>query len=509
MHIKFGEWTPDITPVEMTGLEVANNIIPVVDGYIQLRDVNNFSATVSSTATISWVLGAKSVYAYTGEVYNYAGNGADLFQLAAGSWTKFTRTATSSASSTNIAVPYNSVAEDYWEFEQFNDILVASNYSDLPQYITVGATTVFKNLTDSIRFRTMAVVKNFMVAGNIYDIATSAVHPTRVQWSAFDSVIGSANWTPSSITQSDYQDLGANAGRIQKVVGGEYGVIVTANGIFRLTYIGSPFTFQVDHVLPEIGTAYPRSVCNYGEHVFFLSHGGFISVSNGTTPQHIGRNKVDNHILGQVDLSYYTNVIGSVDQENKLIYWIYPDPTANAGLPNKSVIFDMKSGKWTSADITAWYIYDAMSSYIALDEMTAGSSYPDIDLMTISLDSPFWKGGSRFLGLFSSDKRLGSFNGSAMVATVETGEMTSAPMMRSFVREVRPFVDGGSGISSRIGYRDGQESTIAYTAYANLNSYGVCPHRVSSRFIRAGLKVTGGFTRLVGFEIDASVEGRR
>jgi hypothetical protein len=508
-EIRFAEWTPDLAPLGSPGIVNARNVLPSIDGYIPFHDHSSFTSTLSSTATQSWVLGAISVKSNSLNSYTYAGNGSDLFVLSSNNWINYTRTATSSSSSTNIAVQYDTGAENYWEFAKFNDIVIATNFDNYPQYITAGESTVFKNLIDSLRFKTVDTIKGFVVAGDIYDVSAGVRRTNRIQWCGYEAPIGSDNWVPSIVNQSDYQDLNSSGGAVKKIVGGEYGLVVCEQSVFRLTYIGAPLVFQVDETLPGIGTEFPRSVCKYGDTVFMLSRAGFIAISGGAALEYIGSNKVDNTIIKNIDTEYFYNVIGSVDVSTGRVYWIYPSNSATSGMPDTVVVFDTKSGRWSYAKQNLWLIFSGISSAVSLDEMTAGSSYSNLDTLGVSLDSTFWKGNSRYIGGFNEAHELGDFTGSALPAIIETGEIKPFGDSRALITSVRPLVDGATNVAVAIGYRDRQQDAYVEGPIINVDAFGNCQQRINARYVRVILKTTGSFDKIIGVDPMATKAGKR
>lgn len=113
-----------------------------------------------------------------------------------------------------------------------------------------------------------------------------------MQWSAINNA---TSWTADPATLADFQDLPGDGGWIQKVVGGDYGVIIQERAVFRMDFVGSPLIFQFNQVLRNIGTPIPNSVVSYRDLVFFLSEDGFY-VFDGSQAHPIGENRVDRTI---------------------------------------------------------------------------------------------------------------------------------------------------------------------------------------------------------------------
>ena len=56
---------------------------------------------------------------------------------------------------------------------------------------------------------------------------------------------------------------------------------------------------------------------------------------------------------------------------------------------------------------------------------------------------------------------------------------------------------------------NGNEVCSMSTSAVNVNANGLAPVRADARYLRARVKVTGGFQRAIGFDIDAVRSGKR
>jgi hypothetical protein len=129
--------------------------------------------------------------------------------------------------------------------------MIATNGADAPQVVTLGAPTSRHSPDLPPKARHIAVVRDFVVLGNVDD---GTARPNRVAWSAINN---SADWAVSASTQSDIQDLQGDGGWVQKVVGGEYGLVFQERAVWKMTYIGSPVIFQFDLIERSRGALPP------------------------------------------------------------------------------------------------------------------------------------------------------------------------------------------------------------------------------------------------------------
>ncbi len=453
--------------------------------------------TTSAAVTISPTLdarcqGAASVNDKDGNVYIYAGDTAKLYVNDQNSWTDVSK-----AGSPAYAVG----ADEFWEFAKWGEKVIAVSgvntaATNNPQIITMGG-TAFADLSGTPpQARHIAVVRDFVVLGNTWDSGGGLV-PHQVWWSGIND---ETTWTPSAATQADKQPLQGNGGWVQRVVGGEYGVVFQERSIWRMTYVGLPVVFQFDEIAPGVGTPAPGSVAQWGDLIFFLGQDGFRVVENGSTTRPIGDQKVDQTVLDDLDSSAKDQVTATIDPVNKYYLCAYVGSGATGTFPNRIMAYHWPTGRWSLIEQDVALLMQAATAGYTLDTLDTVST--SLDALTESLDSRAWMGGALQLGAFDSSHQLGFFSGSNMAATLETKEFELKSGLRSMISRVRPMVDGGSA-NVEMGARNAQTGTTTYQATATAQTYGGIPVRAEARFHRIRANVSGAFTNAFGVDVEA------
>ena len=117
-----------------------------------------------------------------------------------------------------------------------------------------------------------------------------------------------------------------------------------------------------------------------------------------------------------------------------------------------------------------------------------------IDELPYTIDSLFYSGvGQISLAAFDSSYRMGFFDGDAMEATVETGDVQLTPGRKSMLRSIRPLVEGAfNSPSIIIRSRDLLNETHSDAPSVAATSTGKCNVRVNARYHRARLVVPQG-----------------
>lgn len=494
IFLPFAEWLPDIPPLENPGALVATNVIPGPNNYLPFP-----SPVVFSTSLGGVCKGGIVARDAANNVYNYAGDASALYQLVGTSWTNVARLSGGA---------YATPTDDFWEFIQWGQTVIGVNgaNADVPQAISLGAANFTALSGSPPRARHIAVVRDFVVLGNI---SATAALPQTVQWCA----INNANsWTADAATLADRQDLPGDGGWVQKIIGGEYGVILQERAIFRMTFIGSPLIFQFDQIHNNIGAYAPQSVVAYQNKVFFLAEDGFYYF-DGQNVNPIGRGKVDSTFFADLDTTYYYRIQGAIDPINKLTLWAYPAAGNTGGNPNKILVYSWAFNRWSLIEgIDVEYIMRTLTGTYTLESLDNISG--SIDALTDSLDSRVWNIGQLILSGFNSSHRLTKFVGSAMAATIDTGELclNKAQQGRSCITEIRPNVEGYSA-SAQIAIisRNVLTQSASVGAASSPNGTGFVTARNSARYHRIRLTTTSAtdFDHLQGVEVTFNPEGDR
>lgn len=492
--IPVGEWLPDFPSFQNPGALVARNVIPAANSYIPFPQANN----VSSNVLGGRAQGAIVAIDQTNASYNYAGDVSALYVLVSGnSYSVVTRL---------VGGAYTVAADDYWEFVQWGQTVIAVNgrTGNDPQQISLGAANFALMSGAPDKASHLAVIRDFVVMGS-----TSA-SPQEVRWSA----INNANsWTADPATLADSQQLLGDGGFIQRIIGGEYGIIMQERAIYRMTFVGSPLIFQFDQVHRGVGALVPQAVTTYKNLVFFLSENGFYSF-DGSNLIPIGANKVDRYFFDNVDIDSIQRITSEIDPTNKIVAWAFRSTSSTTPNNNSNniLLYQWELGRWSMVeDVNIEIITRHKSLGYTLDGLDSIST--DLDSILISLDSPTWNSGSLLISAFNNSHRLVSFDGSSMQATVDTNERQLNEYHRSMVREIWPVVHNTSVSTIAVSTLTRNTFTDAVNTGSSMaiNSTGFAPTRSSARYHRFRVQVSAGagYSDIQGVMVDASREGMR
>lgn len=482
--IPIGEFRPDLPAFENGGATVALNVVPTTTSYRPLGRLEAYSAGLTGRCQ-----GAFATRDSNGVVHNFAGDANGLYVLNGQSWSDATRSS---------GGPYATPEEGAWRFAQFGKLVIAMNGVDAPQKWLLGTSSRFEALGGSPPVaRVAAVVRDFLVMGRVSGYAN------RVQWSAIDDA---EDWSASATTQADSQDL-PDGGWVQGLVGGEYGTVLQERSIKRMTYVGAPVIFQFDEIARNRGSVAEGSIAHFDSTIFFLDTDGFYALVDGRQVMPIGDQKVDKTFWRRVNQSHLHRITSAIDPISKLYVLSYPGQDSANGMPNRLLIYNWTSGRWSEGEVEAEIVYRSLSgashNLDSLDSVSAS-----LDALGFSLDSRIWAGGVALLSAFDTNHRLALFTGATLPATVETSEVQLFPGRRALVSSVRPVVEGGSP-NVRVGTRNRTVDPVAWSAQSDMNPQGECPVRSAGRYHRARLSLGAGETweHLQGLDFAARPEG--
>lgn len=483
MRVNFGEWLPD-QPGVAGALVDAKNVLPQQVGYGPLPAPAEWSNAAAETLNSVVAASAPSE-----AVTVFAGGSTKLFKLETNL----------SLSNVSKAGNYVTPSGQKWRFTQFGNRLVAANGGERLQGFLMGTSSLFADLGAAApKSRYITTVRDFIIAG-FNNGAT--VYPNRVEWCALGD---ETDWTPSALTQSDFQDI-PDGGHVKGLAGGEYGVVFMDRAVVRMSYVGSPLVFQFDTISRGLGCMEPNSVIQYAGISFFLSDDGFYQC-NGQAIESISVEKVDRWFFNNVDISQLSTMSAAVDPLKNLVIWCFKNTAQGVNV----LIYNFNLKKWSYGEVNV----DTISSSTAITTTSGAGltlenldAYGSIDSLPASLDSFGFTVTSNLLtGTLGA--KIVAFSGSPLTANIITPDL-SLNDTPSVVTLVRPVIDDGScsvQISSR--KRLGQVAQFAGSIFTanNDNRIGL---RSAGTYHRLQVIPSGVWTSAVGVDVTVVPQGPR
>lgn len=511
MFIPVAEWLPDQPPFNNPGGNRAFNVIPGYQCYEPMPGL-----VLKATGPTGEILGSINARDNAANNYTYCGDVSALYVQSGQSLVPVTK----------VSATYAVATGDSWEFVPWNQTVIATNGTDPMQVISLGATNFVDLGGGSPKARHLAVINNFVVAGNISDSDTQV---QRVRWSALNN---SGSWTQDATVLADLQDLPGDGGWIQKIVGGEQGgYVFQERKIWAMNFVGSPLIFQFNPIHQSIGAYAAQGVINYENLVYFLSDAGFFKF-DGTNVTPIGQAKVDRTFFADLDATNVSHIRAAIWPEKKLVMWAYPGIGNVGGRCNHIMVYSWAYDRWSRIDIPTQFDSGTVS-HIALTS-TPGVTLEgldaycasNIDALVISLDDRSWTGGVLTFSAYSGGS-LYYWNGTSMSADVETSELNpqqniypntlnaQEDNLRLFsqINEVWPMIDGisQSAMAVAIASRAKLTDVISEGPAISPISAGFVEARLVNRFFRFRITTDGSddFSFIQGVDIRFEGAGKR
>lgn len=493
MIIPFVDWQPDAVDFGAQGSAIITNAVPAERSFQPFPSFAQFSNAIDSRPR-----GGIEAFDRDDVSHLYVGNETKLFELDSSNFTFTDRTNTGGA--------YSTGAGQVWNFVRFKNKILATNFSNNIQQKDMATSVAnFTDLTSDFRAKNITVIGDFVVCSNTFDSSDGNV-PNRVRWSGISN---ETQWTVSSSTLSDFRDL-TTGGPIRAITGGEVGIIVSERSIFRMTFVGAPVVFQIDEILPDIGTVSGGSVTALGDNVYLISDQGFLEITaNGTGVNPIGAGRVDQWFRANFDDNFPDRVFSLPDPTNNRIIWAFPGPSNEGGRPNKIVIYDKTFNKWALVEDDVEMILRAKGFSVTLENLPS-LGFTNLDTIPMSFDSGIFTANGQ-IAAFDKNLKLGFFAGDSKSATLETGEIALNAGSKTGLSAFRPLVVGGS-VTAQVGHRSKLADEVTFTDTLNPTSSGRITKRVNDCYHRFRITCSGLWEDAIGVEVDrvdAQSRGRR
>jgi hypothetical protein len=502
--LKFGEWLPDLPEHDNPGSPSVQNVLWVNGGYVPALGFSSLGAPLSARCQ-----GASTAVDGDGNTHIYAGTVSRLLE--------YDGTAFRDRSGSTYATPDGG----YWKFAEFSSpgfsaLLIATNGSDPVQSLVVGDTAFAALGGSPPRAAAVAMVNQFVMLGDTDDTVNGSV-PNRVQWCG---IADPTNWEFGTLAaqeaQAGEQFLNATYGPVTHIADGyAYGLIFQQRAITRAYYVGGDGIFAFDTYEKQRGTYYPNSPVQLGNVVYFIAEDG-LCMTDGQQVMQIGHNKVDSSFLGDISQAYADRVVGAYDPVAKLIRWCYCSAGNSSGIPDKTIAYNYVDQRFMPTRQALSRLFSSKSFGYTMDTLDGVNA--DLDLVSPSLDDPFWQGGNLQIQAFDAGNEYGQLGGDALDASIDTLETAPNGGGITYIDGARPVLtapsSGAASPSIQLLTRNLENAGYATSVTATQDGRtGTCNIRAAARYVRARVTIpggaTGGFGVATGVDLYGTAAGER
>jgi hypothetical protein len=411
--------------------------------------------------------------------------------------------------------PYTAVSgSDWWSFVLFGNRIIASDYADAMESFVVGTSSAFAALSaDSPRCKHLAVVKDFVVAGNLIgrgaNAATIGTAGDAIQWCAIDDPTSwpQVGTNAAKGVQSDWQPLAGSGGEVTGIVGGsDYGLVFQERSIWRMDYEGGDTFFRITPIDENRGCWIHKAAIRVGGITYFPAEDGFMA-TDGMQTVPIGNELVDNFFIDQFDPTSQHLLSVAYNPSWKCVVWLFMGEGSVNSTPNTLLIFNVQSSIWSYARVTAEWLVNVLPFTPSLD--SDSTSLDSGSYAAVSLDS-LTGAARRTAGAFDVTHGLSTFTGTPIAAEFETNEFEPDPGNTGTVLSLRPVYDDVSAeFSASVKTRMRVSDAQSQSSFAVEDETGKMSLRKTGRYLAANFQASGEFKNFFGFDVNVVTRGAR
>lgn len=489
MNLELGPYLPDLAKYSHPGCTRAENCYPRASGFGPFFGLVSTSDTFSETP-----LGSRQFFRNDGSVIAVVGGATKLG----------VRTGSGVTETTGYTTVSN---EERWRFERFGDLVIAVSPTNAPQYLSdIDSDTSFSDLPGSPpTAEVVGRVGDHLVLGNI------SGSPSRVQWSNTNDPTGT--WDTDQGDLSGSFDLDARYGDVTGIVrsAGGSGIVFQERAVWLMQFVGAPLGFRFSEISLDNGCPAPDSIVTVGSSVFYLSQDGFY-VTNGSSVDRIGEDRVDRTFLSEVSGTYIGLTQGAINWDENAIVWSYvtgETPTSYSA----QVIFSFALNQWSSARQSCYGTISLKQDDVTLGDLDA--LYANIGAIDLALGTQEWRGKSNILSAWydnSGTATLGRFTGTALEATFEKGLLQVVPGQTTTVTGLGPIIENESqNTQTQVIVHDRIPSVDRVSTATTIGVDGFCPHKINGRYISPRMIIPAGasWDNATGVIVRARKAGRK
>lgn len=488
MFIPFGEYRPDSATLDQGSTSLARNVIPGVNGeYLPLPGLTTYSDPLPSRAR-----GLIGVRASDLSTMVYAGTDTGLWLGSGKQWQLKSSTA-------------QLLTDEQWDFAQWRNTVIAVSWGNSVKSTVISGVSFTDLITSNRRPQArhvMVVNRDWVVLGNCNDLV-DGVRPGRVWYLARGTP---SDADPNLTTQAGFEDLDAEDGAIQGMIGAEYGIIIMERAIWRMTYEGGSTVYRFDKVVRNKGCISAGSVVGFGRTVFFWSDDGPYQF-DGAQAVPIGHGKIANTVASEMNSNARNWISSAIFPKQTVVMWAIP---TGSTILDKIYLYNWTTGRWSYSELVCELLFSAYSASAFLDEL----NYMDLPIdqppySGWNIDGTEFQGGVPTMGAFTQDHRMGFLNSSPMEALIETAEMAPFSDRRAAITEIRPIINGTNDVTVGVLQRDNLGQLPSEVPEQGVNLIGSVNIWAQARYLRARVRIPNGFTHALGVNMDFKREGWR
>lgn len=466
MQFPFGPLAPDRGAGTPGICLVANNVIPIPDGYGPAPQMvlpgggDALPSAPRGNITCIKRDGTTQVFVFT-ETAFYSLDASYAF--------------------VEVDDGYSCTPGDDWSCVQFGDYLLYTNTTDgmwAYNIETGGAPTYIAAAGDP---RQIFVNANMVFGLDCKDDA-AARNNRLIRNSDFND---HTDWTGGS---ADQQPLESGAELIAGVRLKSGAAVTFQRESMRVIQFGNAgggALYSLQEIADGRGAVGAKSVIGFDGTVYFLATNGVWQFSSGGLVP-IGDGFVDRWFLSQIPTLELKDVQASIDPFRKIVLFLYPAGGLILGYSWAPSV----TNRWFTWSTTATYLTRLATSGYTWD--AAGAIWATWDDMpTIPFNDRFWQGGQQFLAALDADYKLALYSGDNAAPTIQT---STQPSPVTGLIQWATSIDDCATSQLSLGVSDMLATALTWKTAASKTSSGRTPLRGRGKDIAFEFTAPAGAT---------------
>lgn len=483
--LDYAVYRPDNAHLNSAYASEIYNVLRAESSYIPFPVLQSFTEAVSELP-----LGGITVRTDDGLVHIFVGTATKLWKLnnTTLAWEDVSQSATT----------YGSTVDERWRFRWFNPYVVAVNINDDAQVFEIGVSNDFYDLPGNPpRMRQIAVTGDRL----------SGVDDDTMYWSDTDDI---GEWTTGTAGSQRFGDGGICMGLTDHT----NPLVFQRSAIRIATFVpGSLETFAFQKIHDQRGAAAPYSICTRGAITFFADAGAFYQIGTDGQIAAIGFEKVDRTIFSQISGPSLSRIYAEIDPFFTRVYIAIQIESTDTSY-DRLLVYDWQIGEWTQIKMPLDVLFPLASGTIGYTLAGLDNVSATLAGLPFSLGSKAWQGGAPVMAAFSSDRRLGFFQGENAEATIVTQELGDPSGAVTRFNEVTPIVDVSdfANLKLSVGSRMRRTEVVKWSpSFTPSRNTGIGRKNVRSRFNRIKTVIDAGadWRHAQGVSVNSTSAGLR
>ncbi|MFA5135687.1 MAG: hypothetical protein WC505_07950 [Patescibacteria group bacterium] len=406
-------FAPGLDPTVPGVVIDCTNMLPSTNGMVAAGQ----GADIGADALVSQSYGAACLLQLDGSSRMFAATSTAIYELVSGSWVDRSKGG-------------GYTANGDWDFAQFGNVTIATNYKDAVQSSTTGA---FADLAGTPpKARLVATAPGFVMLFSYND----GVNTFGDGWWC-SGLYDHTTWMPSPSTQAANGRLFDTVGEITAAKSlGSAMAVYKDDAVYLGQYVGPPVIWQWTLVATDSGAYSQGSVVNVAGVHYFLGNNGLF-MYDGSRPVPIGAQEVREWLRQNINPEHVGNIVSGYDSKRSIVFWFFPS-MLSTGICDECIAYNTVTGKFGRFTKNVTDLVDFRALSLTWGDVGAlASTWGAVGDLLTTWNDPILMGASVGLSFMSADGKLYKMDSNATNSSLTTGDFGDDVSLTT-IKRVKP-----------------------------------------------------------------------